>query len=372
MKASHMIRILRAAIAAFALALGCASASAQSAFPTPGGSYVDGHALMCPNGSTDFQGRQIMVPCGGTSNPVQVNASVTASISGFTPTPSYASGTTSASDQTVSLPTGTEFIIYNTGSNAASFNFGAAATGTMNVIQPGSWQAFAGTGGSALHYIEATGTAGTTTFVVSGGAGLPTGSGGGSGGGGGGTVAQGNAGSNAQAWWARIGDATNGPVAVKPASTAPAATDPAIVAALSPNGNQATAANQASILAAINAGYNGTLQGTQIIPAPNVPYSSCSATITTGGTAQNLPNLGTASAHKFTIVNKDSTSGGGEAVGVNPIGTAALTGSPDTGLLPPPTSANGTGEGSYTGEAPNHTVSVIAATTGHVIQCWYW
>lgn len=178
-----MNRTLRAALAAFAIAFCCAPALAQSSFPTVGGSYVDGHALMCPNGSTDFQGRPLMVPCGGTSNPVQVNASVTASISGFTPTPSYASGTTSASDQTATLPTGTEFIIYNTGSNAASFNFGAAATGGMNIVQPGSWLAFAGTGGAALHYIEATGAAGTTTFVVSGGAGLPTGAGGGTSGG---------------------------------------------------------------------------------------------------------------------------------------------------------------------------------------------
>jgi hypothetical protein len=43
------------------------------------------------------------------------------------------------------------------------------------------------------------------------------------------TATQGAAGSNASAWWTRIGDATNGPVAVKAASTAAAATDPALV-----------------------------------------------------------------------------------------------------------------------------------------------
>lgn len=55
--------------------------------------------------------------------------------------------------------------------------------------------------------------------------------------GGGSTVAanQGTAGTNAQAWWVRVGDATNGPAAVKPASTAPLATDPALVVAVSPN-----------------------------------------------------------------------------------------------------------------------------------------
>lgn len=51
----------------------------------------------------------------------------------------------------------------------------------------------------------------------------------------GGSVVQGNAGSNAQAWWTRIGDATNGPAAVKAASTAAVAADPALVVAMSPN-----------------------------------------------------------------------------------------------------------------------------------------
>ena len=54
-------------------------------------------------------------------------------------------------------------------------------------------------------------------------------------GGSGGTVTQGNAGSNAQAWWTQIGDGTNGPVAVKAASTAAATSDPSLVFQLSPN-----------------------------------------------------------------------------------------------------------------------------------------
>mgnify|MGYP003393094264 CR=1 FL=1 len=58
-----------------------------------------------------------------------------------------------------------------------------------------------------------------------------------------GTVAQGNAGSNAQAWWIRIGDATNGPVAVKAASTAAIATDPSLVTAFSPNSPLPTGSN---------------------------------------------------------------------------------------------------------------------------------
>lgn len=61
------------------------------------------------------------------------------------------------------------------------------------------------------------------------------------------TQAQGNAGSNAQAWWTRLGDGTNGPAAVKPASTAPVATDSALVVTLSPNSAaQAPSATSAS------------------------------------------------------------------------------------------------------------------------------
>jgi hypothetical protein len=98
-----MTRTLRAALAAFAIAFCCAPALAQS--------------------STDLQGRPVMVPCGGTSTPIA--GIVSATLGGFQPTPAYASGTTSASDQTAALPTGTEFIVTNTGSNAMAFNIGA-------------------------------------------------------------------------------------------------------------------------------------------------------------------------------------------------------------------------------------------------------
>lgn len=57
------------------------------------------------------------------------------------------------------------------------------------------------------------------------------------GGGGGSTTAnQGTANTLANAWPFKITDATNGPAAVKPASTAAAATDPGLVVDISPNG----------------------------------------------------------------------------------------------------------------------------------------
>jgi len=70
------------------------------------------------------------------------------------------------------------------------------------------------------------------------------------GGGGGGTVTQGNAGTNAQAWWMRIGDATNGPAAVKAASTAAVAADLSQVVSLSPNNPIPTGSNVIGSLSA--------------------------------------------------------------------------------------------------------------------------
>lgn len=70
------------------------------------------------------------------------------------------------------------------------------------------------------------------------------------------TANQGATGTNAQAWWAQIGDTTNGPVAVKAPSTAPVATDKGLVVSLSPNGinanGSATAANSAPVVIASN------------------------------------------------------------------------------------------------------------------------
>lgn len=80
-------------------------------------------------------------------------------------------------------------------------------------------------------------------------------------GGGSTTANQGNKGTNAQAWWVEIGDGTNGPAAVKAASTAPAAADPALVVGISPNsyGDPCSGAvAKSSIAIALTA--TGTLQ----------------------------------------------------------------------------------------------------------------
>jgi len=63
-------------------------------------------------------------------------------------------------------------------------------------------------------------------------------------------VSQSLAGTLAQSWYTRISDGTNGPAAVKAASTAAVATDPALVVAISPNNTVATSNLSVSATAA--------------------------------------------------------------------------------------------------------------------------
>jgi hypothetical protein len=74
-----------------------------------------------------------------------------------------------------------------------------------------------------------------------------------------GTVNQGTANTLANAWSMKITDATNGPAAVKPASTAAVATDPALVVAISPNNSLAFTTNDSTASGALGA-LNATVQ----------------------------------------------------------------------------------------------------------------
>ena len=172
--------------AALALAL-CSPAHAQT--------YRDTAGTAVP-GSAPLVGCSSSGTCAGpvsAVNPMPVTGSFSASFSGFTPTPAYATLSVGATSSRVALPSGTVVIVYNTGSNAAFVQLGGpgvSATSGNDVIQPGSWLAF--TVGMST-YLAAIETAGTTTLNLSGGAGLPAGAGGG--GGSGGSVPTGSAGS---------------------------------------------------------------------------------------------------------------------------------------------------------------------------------
>lgn len=102
------------------------------------------------------------------------------------------------------------------------------------------------------------------------------------------SASQGSPGALANAWYTRITDATNGPVAVKAASTAALATDPALVVAISPNNTIAvtqsgtwTEANSASILGAVNdlEGYTDGIEG--LLTSGNANTSSIDSKLTT-------------------------------------------------------------------------------------------
>jgi hypothetical protein len=133
-------------------------------------------------------------PLGTSANPMKISGSFAATLSGFTPTPAYTSLSISATgvSYTVALPGGAVVVVYNTGSNDAYVKLGTStvtASASNDVVKAGGWMAFTV---GANTYLAAYATAGTTALNLSGGSGLPTGSGGA---GGGGSIPTGSAGS---------------------------------------------------------------------------------------------------------------------------------------------------------------------------------
>jgi hypothetical protein len=132
------------------------------------------------------------------SNPGNVAGTFSASLSGFTPTPSYkqltSGGTSSVS---TAVPTGTVDVVYNTSTSVAYCTYGSsgvAATSTSDVIQASSWVAFTVPSGATT--IACISPSGNLGINVSGGSGLPTGAGGGGGGGPGSNASVGSTGSS--------------------------------------------------------------------------------------------------------------------------------------------------------------------------------
>jgi hypothetical protein len=106
--------------------------------------------------------------------------------------------------------------------------------------------------------------------------------------------------------------------------------------------------------------------------AVNLTEHDCSVTLTTGGTAQNA-FAATATIHGFRIQNID-TGHNDEPVWFSSTTTAAA-GAAQSYVLPAPTATTYVGAGSYTspdGEGIATALSVVAATTGHLISCTYW
>lgn len=121
-----------------------------------------------------------------------VNASVSASVSGFQPSASGARGTpisVTTSDSSGTAPTGAVVLVSDVGTTIGMYcnANGIAATSSDQFISAnGGWFAF--TMLSGVTTIHCIGSGGSTTANMVGGSGLPTGTGGGSGGGSGGSV----------------------------------------------------------------------------------------------------------------------------------------------------------------------------------------
>lgn len=190
------MKTYRIILAALAIVLSVASADRANAQASV--------AMYCwnPNGSNATNNQ--FVPC-QASNPLQVQGSISASLSPFTPSLTGARGTplsVTTSDSSGSLPTNTgSVVVYNVGANPMYCNVNgiAATTADQYISSSGGWFDFGiPVGTTTLHCIA---TGGTTTANTAGGTGLGSGTGGGSGGGGGGgTVTQGPAAAITGGW----------------------------------------------------------------------------------------------------------------------------------------------------------------------------
>jgi hypothetical protein len=237
-----MNRMSLAALFAAGFAL---SAQAQT-YQDSGGTIVRGVVPIQPG----------VGPLFTPANPGKISGSFSASLSGFQPTPSYASLSVGATSARVALPGGTVVVVYNTGSNAAYVTLGGAGVTAItsdDFVPAGGWMAFA-VGSNA--YLAAIETAGGTTLNLSGGSGLPTGACCAAGGGASGSNASvGSTGS------AIPGSATLGGMSVAGTMTAmpgtsnglkvdgSAVTQPVSAASLPLPTGAATAANQAAVQA---------------------------------------------------------------------------------------------------------------------------
>ena len=107
-----MNRIILAAL----LATGVAASAQAQTYQDSGGTVVPGVVPIQPG----------VGPLFTSANPGKISGSFSASLSGFQPTPSYASLSVGATSSRVALPSGTVVVVYNTGTNPAYVTIGGA------------------------------------------------------------------------------------------------------------------------------------------------------------------------------------------------------------------------------------------------------
>ena len=179
-------------------ALGLAPAQAQNfTMPPPAGVFVGGFEVVASCAAQSLTSAKPGFGTMDTTGALCVNATVSASVTGFTPNGSFATLTSAASSADSALPTGTTDLLQNTGTTAVSCNLtigAGSSTASKIVIQAGSTEGVVV--GSNTHYscINQAGDSASNVVVAAGGAGLSTTFGGGGGGGGSGgavTIANG-------------------------------------------------------------------------------------------------------------------------------------------------------------------------------------
>ena len=169
-------------LALLALALASPAAAQNAGWPPPAGAiaFLGVYNTAAPtltNGQVGFAQLDI-------NGQLKVAASVSATVTPFAPGAAFATLTATGSSADVALPTGATVVFYNTGTTAVSctMSIGAgSAVASENVIQPSSWLGFAVGSNTHGSCIDQTGSA-SNVVVLSGGSGLPAGSGGGAGG----------------------------------------------------------------------------------------------------------------------------------------------------------------------------------------------
>jgi hypothetical protein len=116
------------------------------------------------------------------------------------------------------------------------------------------------------------------------------------------TANQGTPNTKANAWPIEITDGTNGPTAVKAASTAAVATDPAVVVAVSPNNSVAITAAALPLPAgaATSANQTNGAQETQIVQGGNTATVTAASALKVDGSAVTQPVSGTVTANQGT------------------------------------------------------------------------
>jgi len=114
-------------------------------------------------------------------------------------------------------------------------------------------------------------------------------------------------------------------------------------------------------------------QQVQVYGLGNVTPVDCSITIAPGGTAQNIITADKG-VHGFIIMNIDNTNGSGEPVWMSFSGPA-VAGASGSYPLAAPAATTYSLPGSFAsplGFGTNKNITVIAATTGHIVSCTRW